>query len=188
MARYRFWFNDKDSNGQPLDKNVLKTAEQIAPVLTRYRHQEIDCDSTCNDMLQEAVEAASRATRKNPIANLAGYLARIYKHIVDNFLERKNKLIPVDDDFLETLANAQHAPSFEEWMHNRLVLEKIVKSLDRETRLIWGWRIAGYSESEIAKRLGTTANTVSMRVTRGLKEAAKDLLQGKRTQRGNDAR
>lgn len=188
MARYRFWFNDKDSNGQPLDKNVLETAEKIAPVLTRYRHQEIDCESTCNDMLQEAVEAASRATQRNPVTNLAGYLARIYKHIVDNFLERKNKLIPVDDDFLETLANAQHAPSFEEWMHNRLVLEKLMKSVDRETRLIWGWRIAGYSESEIAKRLGTTANTVSMRVTRGIREAAKNLLQIKRSSKRNDAR
>ena len=61
MARYRFWFNDKDRNGQPLDKNVLKTAEEIAPVLTRYRYQEIDSESTCNDLLQEAVEAASNA-------------------------------------------------------------------------------------------------------------------------------
>ena len=188
MARYRFWFNDKDRNGQPLDKNVLETAEKIAPVLTRYRHQEIDCESTCNDMLQEAVEAASKASRRNPIANLAGYLARIYKHIVDNFLERKNKLIPVDDDFLETLANTQQAPSFEEWMHNRLVLEKLMKSVDRETRLIWSWRIAGYSESEIAKRLGTSANNVSMRVTRGLREAAKHLIHGKRSSKGKDAR
>ena len=187
MARYRFWFNDKDRNGQPLDENVLKTAEKIAPVLTRYRHQEIDCESKCNDMLQEAVEAASRATRRNPISNLAGYLARTYKHIVDNFLERKIRLIPVDDDFLENLANAQHAPSFEEWMHNRLVLEKLLKSVDRETRLIWNWRMAGYSETEIAKLLGITANTVSMRVTRGLKEAAKDLLQGKRGSKRNDA-
>ena len=188
MARYRFWFNDKDRSGQPLDKNVLETAEKIAPVLSRYRHQEIDCESTCNDMLQEAVEAASKATRKNPIVNLAGYLARIYKHIVDNSLERKNKLIPVDDEFLETLANAEHAPSFEEWMHNRLVLEKLMKSVDRETRLIWSWRIAGYSESEIAKRLGTTANNVSMRVTRRLREAAKDLIHGKQSSKRNDAR
>src|SRR4030095_7780137 len=188
MARYRFWFKDKDRNGQPLDENVLKTAEKIAPVLTRYRHQEIDCDSTCNDMLQEAVEAASKASIKNPISNVAGYIARIYKHIVDNSLERKNKLIPVDDDFLETLANFQNAPSFEDWMHNRLVLEKIIKSVDQETRLIWGLRIAGYSESEIAKRLGTTPNNVSMRVTRGLKEAAKNLIYGKRSSKRDDAR
>src|SRR5262249_49730210 len=38
--------------------------------------------------------------------------------------------------------------------------------------------------SEIAKRLGTTANNVSMRVTRRLREAAKDLIHGKEPQRG----
>src|SRR5207247_11001636 len=69
MARYRFWINDKDRKGQPLDENILKTAEEIAPTLTRYRQQEIDCESTSNDMLQSAVEAASKATRRNRIEN-----------------------------------------------------------------------------------------------------------------------
>src|SRR5438128_63540 len=72
MARYRFWIHDKDRKGQPLDQNVLKTAEEIAPALTRYRQQEIDCESTSNDMLQSAVEAASKATRKNHIENPPG--------------------------------------------------------------------------------------------------------------------
>jgi RNA polymerase sigma factor (sigma-70 family) len=183
MSHHRFWFHDKDRNCQPIDTNVLKTAERIAPVLTRYRHQEIDSESTCNDMLQEAVEAASRATHRKQIANLAGYIASIYKHIVDKCLDRKNKLVAVDDDFLASLANAHPAPSFEEWMHNRLVLEKLIKSIDRETLQIWSWRIEGYSESEIANRLGITANAVSVRITRGIKQAAKDLIQGKRSRK-----
>ena len=33
MARYRFWIHDKDRKGQPLDENILKTAEEIAPTL-----------------------------------------------------------------------------------------------------------------------------------------------------------
>ena len=143
MARYRFWFHDKDRHGQPLDQNVLKTAEEIAPVLTNYRYEEIDSKSTCNEMLQEAVEAASRATRRHFIANLAGYIARIYKRIVDQFLDHKNKVVPVDDEFLEILANAQYALSFEEWMHNRLDLEKLEESIDPETRRIWDWRKEG---------------------------------------------
>ena len=66
-------------------------------------------------------------------------------------------------------------------MHNRLVLEKLIKSMDRETQRIWYWRMEGYSESEIAKRLGTTPNAVSVRFTRGVKQAANDLRNRKRT-------
>ena len=110
MARYRFWIHDKDKKGQPLDENVVKAAEEIAPTLTRYRQQEIDCEATSNEMLQSAVEAASKGVRRNNIANLRGYLTSIYKRIVDKFLEREKRLIPVDDEFLEDLANAQHAP------------------------------------------------------------------------------
>src|SRR5438093_4163411 len=180
MARYRFWFHDKDKKGQPLDADILKAAEEIAPMLTRYRQQEIDCESTSNEILQAAVEAASKATRKNPIANPAGYLASVYKRFVDKSLEHKKLLIPVDDEFLEDLANSEHAPSFEEWMHNRLILEKLLNLMDPDTRRICRWRLEGYSESQIAKRLGTTSNAISVRYTRGFKQAAEDLLRGKR--------
>jgi RNA polymerase sigma factor (sigma-70 family) len=181
MARYRLWLHNKNKKGQPLDESVLKAAEDIAPLLTRYRQHEIDCESTTNDILQSAVEAASDATRKKTIANPAGYLVSIYRRFVDKFLDHHKKIMPVDDEFLEDLANAEHAPSFEEWMHNRLVIEQLLKLMDPDTRRICRWRLAGYSESEIAKRLGITPNAVSVRFTRGFKEAAKNLLRGKRS-------
>src|SRR5215510_8141613 len=89
MARYRFWIHDKDRKGRPLDEDILKTAEGLAPTLTRYREQEIDCESTSNEMLQSAVEAASMARRRNHIENPPGYLTQIYKRIVDRFLDRE---------------------------------------------------------------------------------------------------
>src|SRR5438093_2256662 len=149
MARYRFWFHDRDKKGQPLNADVLKAAEEIAPTLARYRQNEIDCESTSNDILQDAVEATSKATRKNHIANPAGYLASVYKRFVDKSLEHKKKLISVDDVFLEDLANSEHAPSFEEWMHNRLILEQVLDLMDPDTRRICRWRLAGYSELQI---------------------------------------
>src|SRR3989442_3553159 len=114
MARYRFWIHDKARKGRPLDESILKTAESIAPTLTRYRQQEIDCESTSNDMLQSAVEAASMARRRNHIENPPGYLTSIYKRIVDKFLDREQKLVAVDEDFLEDLANAGQSSSFED--------------------------------------------------------------------------
>ena len=180
MARYRFWIHDKDRKGQPLDKNILRTAEEIAPALTRYRQQEIDCESTSNDMLQSAVEAASKATRNNHIENPPGYLTSIYKRIVDKFLDRERKLVAVDEEFLEDLANAGQSSSFEDVIHNRLLLERLLDAMDPETRQICSWRLEGYSEAEIAKLLKTTSNAVSVRYTRGFKKAAKNALHPNR--------
>ena len=180
MARYRFWIHDKDRKGQLLDENIVKTAEEIGPALTRYRQQEIDCESTSNEMLQSAVEAASKATRRNHIENPPGYLTSIYKRIVDKFLDRQHKLVPVDDGFLEDLANAGQSSSFEEVIHNRLLLERLINAMDPETRQICSWRLEGYSEAEIAKLLKTTSNAVSVRYTRGFKKAAKNALHPNR--------
>lgn len=180
MARYRFWIHDKDRKGHPLDQDILKTAEEIAPTLTRYRQQEIDCESTSNDMLQAAVEAASKATLRNRIENPPGYLTSIYKRIVDKFLDREQKLVPVDDEFLEDLANAGHASPLEDVIHNRLLLERLINSMDPETRQICSWRLEGYSEAEIAKLMNTTPNAVSVRYTRGFKKATKQALYGNR--------
>jgi len=114
------------------------------------------------------------------MANQARYLASIYKRFVDKSPEDKKRLIPVDDEFLEDLANSERAPSFEEWMHNRLILETLLKLMDADTRRICQWRLEGYSELQIAKRLGISPSAVSVRFTRGFKKAAKELLRGKR--------
>src|SRR6185369_17383395 len=103
----------------------------------------------------------------------SGYLTRVYKRLVDKFLDRAQKLVPVDDVFLEDLANAGSSSSFEDVIHNRLILEKLLKAMDRETWQICMWRLEGYSESEIAKQLQMTPNAVSVRYTRGLKKAVK---------------
>ena len=180
MARYRFWIHDKDRKGRPLDEEIVKTAETIAPTLTRYRQQEIACESISNDMLQSAVEAASRARRTNPIKNLPGYLTHIYKRIVDKFLDREQKLVPVEDDLLEDLVNAGNDGSFEDVVQNRLLLERVINAMDGETRQICNWRLEGYSDAEIARLLNTSRNAVSVRYSRGFKKAAKQALNRNR--------
>ena len=188
MGRYRFWVHDKDKTGQPLDDKFLKAADEIGTDLARYRHQEIDCESTSNAMLQSAVEAASKATRGTPIENPPGYLTSVYKHIVDRFLARKKKLVAVDDSFLEDLANSEFAASFEDTIHSRLLVEKLLNAMDPDTRQICQWRLQGYSMHEIAKELHITPNCLSVRYTRGLKKAGKDILQRKQGRMDNDGR
>src|SRR5262249_23743024 len=76
---------------------------------------------------------------------------------------RENRVVPVTDDLLESLVNAQHIQSFEEWVNGRLDLQKLLGSLEGEAEQIWKWRIEGYSHQEIARQLGMSANTVSMK-------------------------
>lgn len=170
MFGYRFWIHKKDDNGRPLDENIVKAAEEAATTLARYRQHEIRCESTINAMLQSAVEAASKAKRKKAIDNPIGYLTLAYKRIVDRFLKRRRKLVTVDDTFLEDLVNASGIISFEEWIHNRLLLEKLINSMDTETRRICNLMSQGYSMNEIAKQLHISANCLSKRHGRGVDE------------------
>ena len=180
MARYRFWVHDKDRKGRPIDETILKAADEIGPDLARYRQEEVDCESTSNAMLQSAVEAVSQAKLNSKIGNPHGYLTSVYKHIVDKFLARKKKIVPVDDSFLEVLANTEGPESFEDAMHDRLLVEKTLKAMDPDTRRICQWRLQGYSMREIAKELKITPECLSVRYTRGLKKAASDVLHQKR--------
>ena len=188
MSRYRFWIHKKDDKGRPLDEKIVKAAEEVAPTLARYRQHEIRCESTTNAMLQSAVEAASRAKRTKPIDNPIGYLTFAYKRIVDRFLNREKKLVPVDDTFLEDLSNSRDNTSFEEVLHNRLLLEKLLNSMDTETRQVFDWRLRGFSMNEIAKELRITPNSLSARYTRGLKKAMNKLSESNRESQAHDAR
>jgi hypothetical protein len=105
------------------------SAKDIAPVVTRYRQKEIRCESTTNRLLQDAVEAASRARHSLPIENPTGYLTFTYKRIVDKFLNRHERIVAVDDLFLEDLANSNESVSssisYEDMIHDRLLLEML---------------------------------------------------------------
>ena len=178
MARYQFWIHNKDKNGQPLNEKILKAAEDVSSTVTRYRQQEIGCESTANDILQSAVEAASKATRNGRIENPPGYITSVYKRFVDKFIDHHEKLVPVDSEFLEDLANTQPVNSFEEFILNRLLMEKILKTMDPETRQIFTWKTLGFSVTEIAKELGVRRNLVSLRFNRGMNKVAQTLRPG----------
>jgi len=177
MFRYRFWIHKKDDKGRPLDESIVKAAEEIAPTLARYRQREIRCESTTNSMLQSAVEAASKANRGRPIDNPVAYITSIYEHIVDRSLNRKRRLVPVGDEILEELMNDREHISFEEMMHNRLLLEKLLKAMEEDTRQICDLRLRGYSINEIAKSRGVTPNTLSAQYKRGVKRAMKKVFE-----------
>jgi RNA polymerase sigma factor (sigma-70 family) len=180
MARYRFWLYKKDRKGRPIDKTFLKIAEEIGPDLAPYGQKEVDGESASNGKLQSAVEAASQVTQNSTIENPPRCWISIYKRIVDKFLAREKRLVPADDLFLEVLANTDGIASFEDAIHDRLLVEKILKAMDPDTRRICRWRLQGYSMREIAKELKITPDCLSVRYRRGLRKAVSEVLHQKR--------
>src|SRR5436190_6433917 len=66
------------------------------------------------------------------------------KRLIDKFLEREQKLVSINNDSLEDLANARQARSVEGVTLDRLLLEKLLNAMDEETRKICTWRLEGY--------------------------------------------
>jgi hypothetical protein len=77
------------------------------------------------------------------------------------------------------LLQGQESPDFEPWIHGPLVLQTLLKTMDRERRRICIWKLEGYSDSEIAEQLGTTSWDVADRFVRSWSDAIKKLQQGK---------
>ncbi len=188
MFRYKYWIHRKDGKGRPLDENIVKAAEEVAPALARYRQREIRCESTTNSMLQSAVEAASKANRGRPIENPIAYITSVYKHTVDRTLSRKKRLVPAGEDILEELMKEREHVSFEEMMHNRFLLEKLLQAMDEDTRLICELRMDGYSIKEIAKERGMKPNTLTAQYKRGFKRAMKRVFEANRESERHDER
>jgi DNA-directed RNA polymerase specialized sigma24 family protein len=177
MARYRFWIHDKDEDGKPLDPEIVETAERVAPRLWEYRRKELRDKSTANSLLQSAVESASKAKHAHLIENPAGYLTATYRHLVDKFLRREQRIVAVDDAFLETLVDAMGGVSYEARMNAHLDLNKVMEAMDPETKLICKKRSEGWSMLEIAKDRGVTPNCLTVRYSRGLKRACKKFTE-----------
>ena len=175
MLRYRFWIHSKDADGRPLEDVILRAAEENILTLTRYREKEIGCESAINALLQAVVEAASRAHRRRTILNPSGYLVSAYQHAADRFLDRQRRIVGMDTASLE-LTEIARSGSLEDEILGRLVLEKIMGAMDRETRQIARLRLAGYSMNEIGRALSKSPRRIYFRYRREVQKAVNKVL------------
>jgi len=117
----RLWFNEKDGDGQLRDRNVLERAAEIAPVLTATATRKSIANRHAMTYYRRLRKRLRGRLDKNPLPILPDNSREYANTSSTSPFERKNKLSPVDHDFLETLANVQHGPVVREWMHNRLI-------------------------------------------------------------------
>jgi hypothetical protein len=175
MPRYRFWIYPKDADGRPLEDVILKAAEENITILTRYREKEIGCESMINTLLQSVVEAASKAHRRRAIQNPIAYLRSAYQHRADKLLDRQKRIVGIDSAWLE-LPRMVWSVSLEEDIHRRLVLEKILRVMDRDMCQVARLLLAGYSVNEIGRTLSKDPRRLYFRYRRELQKALKKIL------------
>ena len=80
----------------------------------------------------------------------------------------------MESAFFEALANFKTNPSGAESLKKDLI--NLLRAMDADGRQILRWKLQGYSDSEIANRLGSTPSAVRTRLTRSLNQAAQSIL------------
>jgi DNA-directed RNA polymerase specialized sigma24 family protein len=172
-GQYTLWVYDKDENGAPLDPQFIEAAYALEARLFRYRQREIGCKSVTSDLVQESVNAASRAVHSKPIDNPLGYLFTTFTRKVDQYLAKLAREVAVTDHFFEELARERGKDWGPETLEARILAREVKSYMDDWTREVCYLKAAGYSMKEIARGLREPTNRVNVRLSRGLDKARK---------------
>lgn len=171
-VHYQLWLSDRDRRGNAIDGAVLSVANSIGNGFFAYRRSELKCESLANALVQDAVEATSRANRRGSVENVHAYLVTTFKRLVDKYLLHQSRVATVDDRYLEDLANEQqNLFAAVERLMDDVRLGEFMELMDSETRAVFAARIRGYSVTHIAKQLGIKRECLYVRYGRGLKKA-----------------
>ncbi len=171
-----FWIRPVDEDGFEVDKRFVEAAHKRARDLRAYRARELPDEAIRADLVEKAVYAASRANRNEPVRDPKRYLMAAFARLVDERIARErfvDQQAPEEIDQLP-LASESGPQSIE----RRIVCDQILNAMDVQDRLAWERRVLGYEVQEIAAELNVTADCLSTRMRRGLRQAARMLRLG----------
>ncbi len=175
--QYALWICDKDETGASVDPQFIRAAYELAPTLLRYRKRELGCESIAADLIQAAVNAASRAAHFKPVGDPSAYLFTVFSRKVNRHLQKANVEVTLAEEFVDDLVRGgQDQSSTTQTIEDRILLREFKAQMDDWTRKICNMKLVGYSIEEIARDLGEPTNRVAVRYTRGITKAAKRLF------------
>ena len=166
-----FWIHPVDEEGFEVDPRFVEAAHQRARDLRTYRGGELLDDAVRAELVETAVYAASRARRDDPVRDPKRYVFTIFARLVDERIAKDRLLTHQAPEELEQLSVASPVgpPSIE----RRILCDEILDAMEPEDRWAWERRVLGYEVREIATELNVTADCLSTRMRRGLREAAR---------------
>jgi DNA-directed RNA polymerase specialized sigma24 family protein len=154
--------------GIPVEERFRAIAVAITPTVFRYRRRELpDLAQTAN-LAEEAIYKANWALYGRPCENLAGYVFTIFKRDANECLQREPQIEGLDQasGCSSEGAGCVHTP---EEIDRQVLLREALESMDEMTRWICLRRfIDEHSPETIGRELGISANSVSVKLSRGL--------------------
>lgn len=158
-----------------LAQSAMECEPEIRATLYRYTRNLADVD----EMTQEVYVHILAHTQKKTVSNIKAFSITIARNIAFDWL-RHCKVVPIDlvanieevevlderSDLEETLRAAQ----------DMALLVEAVRQLPDACRQVFVLRkMYGFSQSEIAERLGITINTVEVQLTKGTRRVTEFL-------------
>jgi RNA polymerase sigma-70 factor (ECF subfamily) len=161
----------KPTDNTALEQEFLAAYEEYSDAIFRHCYFRVFERERAKDLMQEVFMRAWEYLGKGEkVLNMRAFLYRIANNLIIDESRKKREAS------LDKLQEEGFDPGIDEkdMMHNRIEHSRVVgtmKNLDDHYRDILVMRyMNGLSPSEIAEVTGESANTVSVRIYRGLKQ------------------
>jgi RNA polymerase sigma factor (sigma-70 family) len=172
----RIWVRPADDQGNPVDPRLEQAAYAIERAALGYRQGELRDEGMAVTLLEAAVYVGSRAALRTPIANPSAYLRKIFTRLIDDEVEKRRRLVPIETGGMGQRLSARDGSR--EDIERALLVGALLERMDPQTRQVVEARLVGMSVEEIASQLGVTVNCVSQRLKNGLERLRKGLHLG----------
>ena len=166
-----------DSQGRPIDPEVLDVAQSIAARAITYAEALIGDPALATSLLEAAAAVVSRSVRgrkqrnRTPVANLQGYLFRAFIRRV-NVARRKQLLV---SEAVVPQAGSPYEPAYSEDFELKILADEFVTRCDPVTRDMFYRRIEGFSWKEIGKLYEISGHAAKARFSKNFDGVRKRL-------------
>jgi DNA-directed RNA polymerase specialized sigma24 family protein len=166
------WISPVDDEKIPADPVFLDAAQRIGIDFFLYRARELNDPSRTSELIERAVHCASRAQKKQPVRDPAGYLWCTFTRLVERELSRARRFEPLTEETVYSV-NPSSFENPQAELDRSLEWQETLDQVDPEMRWVLWQMVWGYSVKEIAERLGVKPATLYKRLSRARKELQK---------------
>jgi RNA polymerase sigma-70 factor (ECF subfamily) len=148
------------------------------PQLVRFLWRKLGCRATAEDVTQEVLERAYKASRESPVRHPKAFLYRIAANLMVNHVvadRRRQAVMQRAQEYLLAGVNPEaHSPEKEVGDSQELALleSRVTELPERTRRILYLNRCEGLSQSQIARLLGISKTAVEKHMRRAMAHLA----------------